>query len=331
MAAVCTFWNASVYAPGEQESCKIGTLYFVDLASRTFFYGDAGPRGWQQGGQNKAIAWSATTGNLTSKGGFDKLEQFRDELLARQAAAEAKARAERERQDYVYEYASANTLDAIARFEKKYADNDPDGDIGKLAGVKRRLQQQAYHDGFANADTAEKLQQFIDAYKDNDPENLVPEARKKLAQDRATEARQQQEAERRKSERARDYIAGLRSRYAGQISASSAQGMSIVSSFAIDCRSSDGRALPLMNVLYATMAEVTQMGGSLRYRIENRGSDVRIYSQAFFKDGRPTGPANLSFEIDEWDELHPYGINTEALLNACYGSYGPIWTTSSNF
>jgi hypothetical protein len=331
MAAVCQFWNATIYAPGEKESCRIGTLYFVDLASRTFFYGDAGPMGWQQGMQEKGIAWAATTGNLASKGGYVNLEQFRDELLTRQADAEAKARIERERQEYEYEYASANTLEAIARFEKKYADNDPDGDIGKLADLKLKLQQKAYHDSFANADTSDKLQQFIDAYQDNDPENLVPQARKKLVQARAAEAHQRQEADRLKAERARNYVAGLRSKYAGQISASSAQGMSIVSSFVIDCRTDDRRALPLLNVLYATMAEVTQMGGSLKYRIENRGSDVRIYGQALSKDQRPLGPPNLTFEINEWGDLHPYGITTEALLNACFGSYGPIWTTSSSF
>src|ERR1700686_5011445 len=83
MAAVCQFWNASVFAPGEKESCGIGTLYFVDLDSRTFFYADAGPRGLQQGMQDKGIGWSATNHNLESKGGFVELEHFREELVTR--------------------------------------------------------------------------------------------------------------------------------------------------------------------------------------------------------------------------------------------------------
>ncbi|WP_433704428.1 hypothetical protein [Paraburkholderia sacchari] len=330
MAAVCQFWNATIYAPGEKESCHIGTLYFVDLATRTFYYGDPGPMGLQGSMQDKGIAWSATTGNLASKGGYDTLERFRADLVTRQEEAKAQARAQQEHEEYESAYATANTLDAIESFEKKYAGNDPDGYIGKLADAKLRLQQQAYHDGFENADTSQKLQKFIDAYQDNDPENLVPRAKKKLFQTRAAEAHRQQEAARLKAEHARNYVADLRAKYAAQISASSAQGMSVVSSFAIDCRAPDHRVLPLMNVLYATMAEIAHMGGTLQYRIENRGSAVRIYSQAF-KDGRPLGSPNLTFEINEWGELRPYGITAEALLNSCFGSYGPIWTTSSGF
>lgn len=117
----------------------------------------------------------------------------------------------------------------------------------------------------------------------------------------------------------------LHEKYQKNLIPSSPQAMQIVSDFAIDCRSKDGRYLPLTNVLYTISAEINRMGGRVEYFIENRGKQVRIYEQSYGKDGRPMMNPRLKFEINEWNEIRSFGISLEAVRNSCFGSYGPIW------
>ena len=83
-----------------------------------------------------------------------------------------------------------------------------------------------------------------------------------------------------------------------------------------------------MTLLQVTVQELANLGSRMTFNIHTRGKSVRIYSDVR-KDGKPLGPVQLYFEINEWGELRSVAIRNEAVLNSCYGSYGPIWLLSS--
>lgn len=129
------------------------------------------------------------------------------------------------------------------------------------------------------------------------------------------------------SSQPKDLIAELQKKYSQDITFSSPRAAQIVNSYNIDCKSNDGRYLPLINLLYTSLAA---SGGKWKTKlfVENRGEEVRIYESGYFLDGRKMEGGGVKFEINRWGELIPHlGITTEAILNACYGSYGRIWVT----
>lgn len=97
-----------------------------------------------------------------------------------------------------------------------------------------------------------------------------------------------------------------------------------VRSFNIDCKARDGRMLPLVHVLMARLAQMGSKDMWVTTYVEERGGEVRIYDVLERRDGAKT-PPEMSFEINKWGELRPIGTRPEALYNACFGSYGPIW------
>jgi hypothetical protein len=120
------------------------------------------------------------------------------------------------------------------------------------------------------------------------------------------------------------YLKNLRAKYTHRIEYKNAQAASIVKQFNIDCKAKDGRFLPLTNVLLAKLREADREEMWLQTIVDGRSGEVRIYDYLKRKAGTATKP-ELIFEINKWGELVPHKIRTEALLNACYGTYGPIW------
>lgn len=103
-----------------------------------------------------------------------------------------------------------------------------------------------------------------------------------------------------------------------RITAESAEGYSIVSRYRIDCSAGDGRILPLLNALYASIVSLDGNGVQMRFHIQNRGQKVRITSEVT-KNGKPMGPRQLYYEINEWGDLRAIVIRSKAVLNACHG------------
>jgi hypothetical protein len=120
------------------------------------------------------------------------------------------------------------------------------------------------------------------------------------------------------------YISRLREKYKSRVRYSSVEAEQVIESFHIDCHSPNGNYLPLINVLYARLAAADSARMWLVTDVQRRGEDVRIVDTLMGKTGPLAQPA-VAFEINKWGELQPIGIRAEAVLNACFGSYGPIW------
>jgi hypothetical protein len=97
-----------------------------------------------------------------------------------------------------------------------------------------------------------------------------------------------------------------------------------VASFNIDCRSRDGRLLPLSNVILAKLASMSAEHAHLEVEVDSRGEDVRVTDVLVDRDGREMH-RTLAFEIDRWGELKVRNGRVQAVLNACHGGWGEIW------
>ncbi len=278
-----------------------------------------------------------------------KLDALHGKLKSERAAATSAAATEREKvnaerahAEYLQAFQGAKTLERIRDSETRYGDNDPDGLIARLLPAKAALEQQAYRDAYAGAATSAQLQAFIDAYSARDPDRLVPDARKRLATAKKQEQLAAQAAEKKGREDAANqeaaarqaalkkdadrlkYIRSLQSRFGDRITAEHPEGYSIVSRYRSDCRAGDGRVLPLLNALYASIVSLEENGVQMRFHIQNRGQQVRITSE-IPKNGKPMGPRQLYYEINEWGDLRAIAIRSEAVLNPCHGFQGSIW------
>ena len=86
----------------------------------------------------------------------------------------------------------------------------------------------------------------------------------------------------------------------------------------------DSRYLPLANLLVARLPSQNDDGIETNTYVIERGGDVRIIDT--FKTTQGETFEKVIFEINKWGELMPTGsITTDAILNACFRSYGPIW------
>ncbi|MFC6327926.1 hypothetical protein [Alloalcanivorax gelatiniphagus] len=120
------------------------------------------------------------------------------------------------------------------------------------------------------------------------------------------------------------YIKELKRQYGGMLDYQDPYAEKAVRSFNIDCRSEDGRYLPLENVLLAKVASLHEEKTWLRSRILSRGGEVRIYDD-LIREGEGSVYSVLAFEINKWGDLVPHNSKVAAVMNSCYGSYGPIW------
>ncbi len=121
------------------------------------------------------------------------------------------------------------------------------------------------------------------------------------------------------------HIEGLRQKYAGRITFQTPYAQRAVETYYIDCKSEDKRYLPLINLLFAKMSSLKDYNGErFAIYVDNRGEEVRIYDRVVKADGTVIH-SQAAFEITKWGELRVLNIRKEAVLNSCFGSYGPIW------
>lgn len=116
---------------------------------------------------------------------YARLESFKavaEKSRAARVLAKAEKNQQEARDEYLHAYWAAKSLALIREFETRYADNDPDGYIPKLASLKSQMEHQEYLDSHAHADTAGKLAEFIAKYENNDPDGLVQDGRNRLPQ-----------------------------------------------------------------------------------------------------------------------------------------------------
>lgn len=342
-AYICHLWGADIYAPGEPVSCYVGTILVVDLHSGVIRYHHRGAQGLADS-QDERDLESKTLAAALRDGGFRKLDQLSFELLEQKVAAMSKVVAEQFRSSYLADFDNANTLASITAFEQRYRDDDPDNLIPKLGPLKARLELQAYRSAYENATTSVLLGQFIRDYQENDLEGLIPAAKKRYKLLVVQEAEALQLAERRSAEQKaaleRDalqqaakeraarlrYIDSLRMKYAKSVKSETAEGYQLVAQFKILCPNPQRRVIPLLTVLYRAAQDASYMGGELKFYIRNQGKSVRIYSQAI-ANGKVLGPALLSYELNEWGDLHAVGGQKLAIMNGCFDSGAAIWLT----
>jgi len=119
------------------------------------------------------------------------------------------------------------------------------------------------------------------------------------------------------------YIQRLRERYGQRIEFENQAARDAVVCFNINCHSRDGRFLPLVNVFLAKLAAVDSNRSHLTILVESRGGTTRVRDR-LMNDGRIVDD-RVVFEINQWGELRSTNGKAEAVMNACFGSFGPIW------
>lgn len=124
-------------------------------------------------------------------------------------------------------------------------------------------------------------------------------------------------------EAAENYVAFLWKNYSSRLNFASKEAEKAVLGFNIDCRAKDGRYVPLVNILLVNANTIKNF--DMSFYIKKIGGTTRIYSE-LRKDGKQVYEPSLSFEINEWGELRPYGgVTTSGLLSSCTGAHGKIW------
>lgn len=119
------------------------------------------------------------------------------------------------------------------------------------------------------------------------------------------------------------YIQRLRERYGQRIEYENQAARDAVVDFDINCHSRDGRFLPLINIFLAKLAAVDNKRSHLTILVESRGGATRVRDR-LMNDGRIVDD-RVVFEINQWGELRSTNGKAEAVMNACFGSFGPIW------
>lgn len=124
-------------------------------------------------------------------------------LLGQYEIDQAQQKAAEALQAYRTAFDNATTLTDIQAFETRYASNDPDGLIPKLAERKRSLQVQEYRQRFDVMQTENEIEEFIADYANDDPDNKLPQARRLLAEAKNRAALEAKKAAGRKAEEER--------------------------------------------------------------------------------------------------------------------------------
>lgn len=120
------------------------------------------------------------------------------------------------------------------------------------------------------------------------------------------------------------YVEKLQRDFGPRLHFSSPQAEATVRKINIDCKSSDGRKLPLYNALLARLHEGSEPEAWMESRVVNAGNNLRIYDSVHLKSGKVLDP-QLVLEIDQWGGVNAHSVRRDALENACVGAYGPIW------
>ena len=122
-----------------------------------------------------------------------------------------------------------------------------------------------------------------------------------------------------------EYVNRLRAKYGPRLHFQSARAEEIVRSFNIPCNAPDGRYLPLINVLYARLAQARSDQTWEESYVMTRGGETRVVDAMRGPRSQNADEGLLAIDINQWGELHTHGFSVEALMNACYGFDGPIW------
>ncbi len=119
------------------------------------------------------------------------------------------------------------------------------------------------------------------------------------------------------------FIADLERRFGSRlIYLGDSNGRELVANFNIDCQAHDGRYLPLKNLLLVRISTEVP-SAQLRNEIHTRGGDIRIVDVGRLTDGSVFRVNAL--QISKFGDVQPLSFSIDAVYNACFGSYGPIW------
>lgn len=120
------------------------------------------------------------------------------------------------------------------------------------------------------------------------------------------------------------YVQRLQRDYGARLHFSSPQAEKIVSAINIDCLAMDGRYLPLHSALLARLDEASEPNVWMETRVVTSGKSLKVFDSIHVKNGKTKVP-QLIFEVNEWGTVTKHGVRSDALEQACFGSYGPIW------
>jgi len=120
------------------------------------------------------------------------------------------------------------------------------------------------------------------------------------------------------------YVDRLQQDFGQRLYFSSPTAEAIVRKINIDCKAPDGRYLPLYNALLARLHEGSTADAWMETSVVNTGKNIQVFDSVRLKSGKELTP-QLTLEINEWGAVETHGIRPDALSNACFGSYGPIW------
>lgn len=120
------------------------------------------------------------------------------------------------------------------------------------------------------------------------------------------------------------YVDQLQRDFGQRIYFSSPKAEAIIKKINIDCRAPDGRYLPLYNALLARLHEASTPDAWMETSVVNSGKNIQVFDSVRLRSGRELTP-QLTLEINEWGAVETHGVRPDALSNACFGSYGPIW------
>lgn len=120
------------------------------------------------------------------------------------------------------------------------------------------------------------------------------------------------------------YVQRLQRDYATRLHFGTAQAERAAKGINIDCRSMDGRYLPLHNALLARLENENESNAWVETRVESSGKGIKVYDSLHVRNGKAQAP-QLVFEVNEWGAVTQHGVRSDALEKACFGTYGPIW------
>jgi hypothetical protein len=123
----------------------------------------------------------------------------------------------------------------------------------------------------------------------------------------------------------KEYVDALTSSFGRRVLYATEDARKKTTDYKIDCHAADKRGLRLSTLLLARAASASQPDMWLMTVVEAKGDEIRVYDHLVKSDGAWVTEPTLRMEIDQWGDLTPYGIRAEAILNSCFGSYGPIW------
>lgn len=120
------------------------------------------------------------------------------------------------------------------------------------------------------------------------------------------------------------YVDRLQRDFGSRLYFSSAEAETLVRRINIDCKAPDGRYLPLYNALLARLDEASTPDAWMETSVVKSGKKLQVFDSVRLKSGRELTP-QLTLEINEYGGYETHGVRPQALPNACFGTYGPIW------